>query len=188
MPFVRRWYVNEHNKYVWCIYNQATGSFQPEQYVEVMGGARHVDFCSLLWSCSACKTGTWQISTYIKYSSVPWYTSFPRVIPPFPYYNEFLLACYPLLVCFEQRMTCACTKRVPFQQISQRGYRYGYAPWIRTPTVNITMYFILFQIFSQNPLVHRHKRYNSVLSSTVHEQAQSNRSCNIFSFVVLDFL
>jgi hypothetical protein len=49
---------------------------------------------------------------------------------PFPYYNEFLLACYSSLVCFEQRMTCACTKRVPFQQISQRGYRYGHAPWI----------------------------------------------------------
>ena len=26
-------------------------------------------------------------------------------------------------------MTCACVKRVPFEQISQRGYRYRYAPW-----------------------------------------------------------
>jgi hypothetical protein len=28
-------------------------------------------------------------------------------------------------------MTYACAKRVPFEQISQRGYRYGYEPWFR---------------------------------------------------------
>jgi hypothetical protein len=44
LQFVRRRYVYEHIKYVWCIYNQVTGSFQPEKYVEVMDEARHVDF------------------------------------------------------------------------------------------------------------------------------------------------
>ena len=102
--------------------------FSPKKYVDVMGEARHVDFLQLIVNLQYMKNvhmtnqhinKTFQCSVVYIFSTC--HTSFP-------YYNEILLDCYPSLVCFQQRMTCACSKRVPFEQISQRGYRYGYAP------------------------------------------------------------
>jgi hypothetical protein len=37
----------EHIKYVWCIHNQATGSFQPENYVEVIACRFFVAYCEV---------------------------------------------------------------------------------------------------------------------------------------------